>query len=68
MDETERDVKVRKGKTWPALHRLKNIWMSKLFRKLKIRLFIAACESVLLYGSEAWTMTESQEKSSGAEG
>ena len=58
-----RNVKVGKGKTWAALHRLKNIWKSKLSRKLKIRLFIAACESVLLYGSEAWTMTKAQEKS-----
>ena len=63
IDETERDIKARKGKTWAALHRLKNIWKSKLSRKLKIRLFIAACESVLLYGSEAWTMTKAQEKS-----
>ena len=26
-------------------------------------MFIATCESVLLYGSEAWTMTKAQEKS-----
>ena len=39
-------VKVRKGKTWAALHRLNNIWKSKLSKKIKIRLFIAACESV----------------------
>ena len=49
IDETERDIKVRKGKTWAALHRLKKKWKSKLSKKLKIRLFIAACESVLLY-------------------
>ena len=49
IDETERDIKVRKGKIWAALHRLKNIWKSNLSKKLKIRkLFIAACESVLL--------------------
>ena len=60
---TERDIKVRKAKAWAALHRLKNIWKSKLSKNLKIRLFIAACESVLLYGSEAWTLTRAQEKS-----
>ena len=54
IDGIERDIKVRKGKAWAALHRLRNIWNSKLFQKLKIRLFIAACESILLYGSEAW--------------
>ena len=42
IDETERDIKVREGRTWAALHRLKNIWKSKLSRKLQIRLFIAA--------------------------
>ena len=45
------------------LHRLKDIWKSKLSKSLKIRLFIAACESVLLYGSETWTLTKAQEKS-----
>ena len=63
IDGTERDIKVRKGKAWAALHRLRNIWNSKLSQKLKIRLFIAACESILLYGSEAWTLTRAQEKS-----
>ena len=36
--------------------RLQNIWKSKLSKSLKVRLFIAACESVLLYGSETWTL------------
>lgn len=63
IDGTERDIKVRKGKAWAALHRLKNIWKSKLSKSIKIRLFIAACESVLLYGSETWTLTKAQEKS-----
>jgi len=63
IDGTERDIKVRKAKAWAALHRLKNIWKSKLSKSLKVRLFIAACESVLLYGSETWTLTKAQEKS-----
>ena len=42
IDETERDIKARKSKTWAALHRLKNIWKSKLSRKLKIRLLPAS--------------------------
>ena len=65
IDEIERDIKFGKGKTWVALHRLKNIWKSILSKRLKIRLFIAACKSllVLLYGSVAWTMTKAQEKS-----
>ena len=62
IEGTERDIKVRKGKAWGALHRLKVIWNSELSKSLKIRLFIAACESVLLYGSETWTLTKAQEK------
>ena len=50
IDGTERDIKVRKGKAWAALHRLRNIWNSKLSQKLKIRLFIAACESMAILG------------------
>ena len=38
IDGTERDIKVLKGKAWAALHRLRNIWISKLSEKLKIRL------------------------------
>ena len=49
IDGTERDVKVRKGKAWAALHRLRNIWKSKLSQKLKIRLFIAAYVSRYSY-------------------
>ena len=52
IESTDREIRVRKGKAWGALHRLKDIWKSKLSKSLKIRLFIAACESVLLYGSE----------------
>ena len=60
---TDREIRVRKGKAWGALHRLKDIWKSKLSKSLRIKLFIAACESVLLYGSETWTLTKAQEKS-----
>ena len=34
-----------------------------LIKKLKIRLFLATVESVLLYGSSTWTLTKSMEKS-----
>ena len=39
------------------------IWNSNMSRDLKIRFFIATIESILLYGCESWTMSESQEKS-----
>ena len=41
---------------------MKKIWSSKMRRKLKIRLFRATVESILLYGSEKWTITETLAK------
>ena len=38
------------------------IWKSKLRKDLKIRLFQATVESILLYGSETWTITKALEK------
>ena len=59
---TERDLRVREAKAWAACHKLKKMWKSDLRRGLKIRLFVATVESILLYGSETWTLTESLKK------
>ena len=59
---TERDLRVRKAKAWAACHKLKKMWKSDLRRGLQIRLFVATVESILLYGSETWTLTESLKK------
>ena len=63
IESTDREIRVRKGIAWVVLHILKDFWKSKLSKSLKIRLFIAACESVLLYGSETWILTKAREKS-----
>ena len=54
---TEEDVVDRGRKAWAACHNLKLIWKSDLRKDLKIRLFTATAESVLLYGSQTWTLT-----------
>ena len=56
------DISVRKALAWSACHRLRKVWSTKLRRQLKERLFIATVESVLLYGSETWTLTKTMEK------
>ena len=56
------DISVRKALAWSACHRLKKVWSSKLRRQLKERLFLATVESVLLYGSETWSLTMTMEK------
>ncbi|KAL5259931.1 hypothetical protein ACHWQZ_G010146 [Mnemiopsis leidyi] len=59
---TERDFEVRKGKAWGAWHQLQDIWKSGMRRDMKIRLFRATVESVLLYGWETWTIGHCLEK------
>jgi hypothetical protein len=51
------DFKVRKALAWDACNKLERVWISDLDRKLKIRFFRACVESVLLYGSETWTIS-----------
>ena len=42
---------------WIALHDLKNIWHSAMPDDIKRAIFMASVESILLNGSEAWTLT-----------
>ena len=59
----EHGIKVRRFQAWKALHNMTKIWKSSLNSELKRRLSVATVESVLLYGSEAWTLTVQQERS-----
>ena len=61
-ESTEKDLQIRKALAWTACHKLDKIWTSKLSRKVKIKLFTVTVESVLLYGSEAWTLTSTLKK------
>ena len=62
VDSTENDVRIRKAQAWKSLNGMQKIWNSKMSRNLKIRLFVATIESILLYGCESWTLTEAQER------
>ena len=41
---------------------LRKIWTSTLSKRIKIRLFIATVESVLLYDTETWAITQTMKK------
>ena len=62
MISSERDFEVRKALAWAACHKLSKIWNSNIKRKIKERLFLSTVESILLYGSETWTMTKNMQK------
>ena len=58
IDCCTKDVKVRIGKAWSAFD---TIWKFELSDGLKIGFFRAMVEMVL-YGSTAWTLTQSLDK------
>ena len=58
MENTSKDLKIRKGQAWTAIRKLDNIWKSKLPRNLKIDFFGATIESIFLYGAETWTLSK----------
>ena len=62
MNSSEKDFEVTKAQTWSACHKLKKIWSSNLSKKFKITLFITTVESILLCGTETWTINKSFKK------
>ena len=54
---TEKDIAVRK-----ALNKLDKIWKSILSDEVKLNTFTTLIESILLYGCESWTLTQTQSK------
>ena len=65
MDYCSKDVNIGIGKAWSALHKLDKIWKSEFSDGLMIGFFRAMVEKVLLYGSTAWTLTQSLGKKVG---
>ena len=61
-DCCSKDVNLRRGKTRSALHKLDTICKSEISSGLKIGFFRATVETVLLYISTAWTLTQSLDK------
>ena len=56
VSNSEKDFNIRKGMAWAAGNKLDKIWRSDLDRIVKIKIFRAAIEQILLYASETWTM------------
>jgi len=61
---TDKDIASRKAKAWAAANKLWRLWKaSNLCQDLKRKIFRATVESVLLYGSECWTLAIAQQRS-----
>ncbi len=57
MQSSMQDINTRKAQAWHASNKLTKIWKSNLPRATKVNIFQATVESILLYGSETWTVT-----------
>ena len=63
MDSTEAEITRWKALAWRALNNMTRIWKSHMSRRVKLSFFLATVESILLYGSETWTMAKTLERS-----
>ena len=54
--DSEKDFTIRKALAWSACNKLEKIWKSGITKQLKVNLFRATVEPILLYGAETWTM------------
>ena len=62
ISSSAKDFNTRKGMAWSACNDLNKIWTSKLDTKIKVEIFRATVEPILLYGSETWTLPVKLEK------
>ena len=63
VDNSAKDINVRKSLAWKALNDMEKIWKSAMNPELKKRFFVATVESILLYGCESWALTDTMERS-----
>ena len=62
-DTSETDIRIRLATSTSTLIRLQTLWESKKTGfKTKCSLYKILVPSILLYGCEAWTITEKMEK------
>ena len=62
ISSSEKDFNTRKGKAWAACNAMNKIWSSNLDNDFKLKIFKAAIEPILLYGSETWTLFKKLER------
>ena len=60
--DTDKDIKSKIHRAWSALHSLKKVWKSQIRKETKTKVFKATVESILLYGSESWTLNVARTK------
>ena len=62
IHSSEKDVTSRIAKAWVALKKMDIVWKLKIMMPLKVAFFKSTVQSVLLYGSNTWTLTKHLER------
>ena len=62
ISSSEKDFNTRKGMAWSACNDMHQIWTSQLPKSIKLEIFRATVEPILLYGSDTWTLSKKLER------
>ena len=60
--DSSHDMDVRIAESWSALHSLQKVWKSPIKRETKTKVFQACIETIMLYGSDSWTLNAVRRK------
>ena len=50
------DMNTRIGQVWSALNSLDRVWKASIKKETKLKVFKASVETILLYGSDSWSL------------
>ena len=56
------DMNTRIGQAWSTLNSLYKVWKAAIKNETKLKVFKASVETILLYGSESWTLNVARSK------
>ena len=56
------DMNTRIGQAWSTLNSLDKVWKAAIKNETKLKVFKASVETILLYGSESWTLNVARSK------
>ena len=55
-------MNTRIGQAWSAINSLQKVWKAPIKKETKTKVFKASVESILLYGSDSWTLNVARTK------
>ena len=59
---TRHDLNIHIAQAWGAMNSLQKVWKSDVKKETKVRVFKGTVESILLYGSDSWSLSKALTK------